>query len=75
VPRKKASTATKENEGARLKNLRRQMSMTVRELGKEFQVGFSSISQWENGEHAIPGSVLKLMEIYEQRLADRRQPE
>jgi transcriptional regulator with XRE-family HTH domain len=48
------------------------MGMTVRELGKEFKVGFSSISQWENGEHTIPGSVLKLIEIYEERIAKKR---
>jgi DNA-binding transcriptional regulator YiaG len=58
--------------GVRLKKLRTLMGMTVRELGKEFNVGFSSISQWENGEHTIPGSALKLIEIYEQRLPRKK---
>ena len=64
-------TAAKNNEGARLKKLRTDMGMTVRDLAKEFRVGFSSISQWENGEHTIPGSVLKLIEISEQKLAQQ----
>ena len=72
VPRRKVLTATKNHEGTRLKRLRTQMGMTVRDLGKEFKVGFSSISQWENGEHTIPGSVLKLIEIYEQRLPKKK---
>lgn len=52
----------------RLKKLRQEMDMTVRELAKEFNVVHGSISQWENGDHAIPGSVIKLMEIYEDRM-------
>jgi transcriptional regulator with XRE-family HTH domain len=72
VPRRSTSNTTKEKEGARLRSLRAEMGMTVRELAKEFNVGFSSISQWENGEHTIPGSVLKLIEIYEQRLLKRK---
>jgi len=46
--------------------------MTVRELGKEFNFGFSSISQWENGKHTLPGSVLKLIEIYEEKIAKKK---
>ena len=72
MPKRKALAGNKDQEAARLKALRAQMGMTVRELGKEFNVGFSSISQWENGEHSIPGSVLKLIEIYEQKLTKRR---
>jgi transcriptional regulator with XRE-family HTH domain len=72
VPKRKALPEKKRQEGTRLKSLRTQMGMTVRELGKEFNVGFSSISQWENGEHTIPGSVLRLIEIYEQRLPRKK---
>jgi transcriptional regulator with XRE-family HTH domain len=72
VPRRSTSNTAKEKEGARLRSLRAEMGMTVRELAKEFNVGFSSISQWENGEHTIPGSVLKLIEIYEQRLLKKK---
>jgi transcriptional regulator with XRE-family HTH domain len=45
-----------------------EMGMTVRELAKEFNVSFGSISLWENEERSIPGAVLKLIEIYEERL-------
>lgn len=72
MPKRKALPEKKGQEATRLKSLRTQMGMTVRELGKEFNVGFSSISQWENGEHTIPGSVLKLIEIYEQRLPRKK---
>ena len=44
------------------------MDMSVREFAKEFRVAFGSVSQWENGIHSIPGSVMKLVEIYEDRL-------
>ncbi len=50
-----------------MKKLREEMGMTVRDLAKEFKVAHSSISQWENGEHSIPGSVLRLIEIYEEK--------
>ena len=65
-------SATKDSEGARLKELRTRLGMTVRELGQEFNVGYSSISQWETGEHTIPGSVLKLIEIYEQKISKKK---
>ena len=51
------------------------MGMTVRELGKEFMVGYSSISQWENGDHSVPGSVLRLIEIYEEKLSKKKRIE
>lgn len=68
MPRRTVLNSTKKTEGARLKALRLKMGMTVRELAKEFYVGASSISQWENGEHSVPGSVLKLIEIYEDKI-------
>lgn len=49
------------------------MGMTVRELAKEFKVAFSSISQWENGDHTVPGPVLKLIEMYEEKLPKKKQ--
>ena len=65
------SESARKKEGARLRSLRQKMNMTVRELAQEFNVAFSSISQWENGEHSIPGPVLKLIEIYEKKLKDK----
>ena len=66
------SESARKKEGVRLKSLRQKMNMTVRELAQEFNVAFSSISQWENGEHSIPGPVLKLMDIYEERLSKKK---
>lgn len=42
--------------------------MSQREFAREFMVSQASITLWENGERTIPGSVLKLMEIYEKKL-------
>lgn len=72
MPRTESSGTIRKKEGDRLKKLRQEMNMTVRELAEEFKVARSSISQWESGEHAIPGSVLKLIEIYEKNLAGKR---
>lgn len=72
MPRTINSSASRIKEGARLKALRKEMGMTIRDLAKEFKVAFSSISQWENGDHAVPGSVLKLIEIYEERLTKKK---
>ena len=68
MPRRKVVSKARDHGGARLKRLRSQMGMTMREFGKEFNVGFSSISHWENGAHTIPGSVIRLIEIYEQAM-------
>jgi len=68
MPRRKVVSKARDHGGARLKRLRSQMGMTMREFGKEFNVGFSSISHWENGAHTIPGSVIRLIEIYEQAI-------
>ncbi len=72
VPRVEDSESARKKEGTRLKHLRQQMDMTVRELAQEFNVAHSSISQWENGEHSIPGPVLKLMDIYERNLGSKK---
>ncbi len=49
--------------------------MSVRKLAEEFKVASGSISQWENGTHSIPGSVLKLIEIYERHLEKKKSEE
>ena len=68
MPRTESSEAVRKKEGNRLKSLRQAMDMTVRELAQEFNVAHSSITQWENGDHSIPGPVLKLIEIYEKTI-------
>ncbi len=72
MPRTESSESVRKKEGSRLRRLRDEMNMTTRELAQEFNVNHSSISQWENGEHAIPGPVLKLIEIYERNLGKQK---
>ena len=74
MPRINTSKTSKQREGERLKELRQAMDMTVRDLAKEFKVSFSAISQWETGNRTIPGPVLKLIEIYEEKLRKGKSP-
>ena len=62
---------TRDDEGARLKRLREALSMSQRDLAKEFQVTAAAIAQWEGGQRTVPGSVLRLMELYEEELPGR----
>jgi len=41
-------------------------------MGQEFKVSHVSIGHWERGLRTIPGSVLKLMDIYEERGAEKK---
>nr|BFD62279.1 hypothetical protein BdHM001_09600 [Bdellovibrio sp. HM001] len=52
----------------RLVRLREQLGLSQRELAKEFQVSSGAIACWETGARAIPGPILKLMELYEDSL-------
>lgn len=68
MPRKSPSANSKEKESKRLRDLRITLGMSTRELAQEFMVSQTAITLWENGGRTIPGSVLKLMEIYEKKL-------
>lgn len=68
VPRSNSSQTSKQKEAARLKMLREALGLSMRDLAKEFKVNHASISQWEKGNNTIPGSVIRLIEIYEQNL-------
>jgi transcriptional regulator with XRE-family HTH domain len=39
--------------------------MTQRELAAQFNVSASALAQWEGGAHAVPGSVMRLVDAYE----------
>lgn len=52
----------------RLKNLRKILKLSQREMAKEFQVTGAAVAQWETGRRAVPGPVAKLIEIYEESL-------
>lgn len=72
MPRKSPSKTSKAKEAARLSALRVSLGMTTRELAKEFQVAHVSISHWERGIRTIPGLVLRLIEIYEDKLPEKK---
>ena len=55
-------------EALRFLKLRTQLGLTQRELAKEFKSAPGAIAQWETGVSTIPGSVLRLLEIYESGL-------
>jgi transcriptional regulator with XRE-family HTH domain len=67
MPRKSPSNSSKEKESKRLRDLREVLGMTTRELAEEFMVSQTAITLWENGDRTIPGSVLKLLDIYEKK--------
>lgn len=73
MPRQSPSQSSKAKETARLRALRKELGMTQRELAKEFKVTHVSIGHWERGLRTIPGSVLRLIEIYEEKLKLRQQ--
>ncbi len=52
--------------------LRKAMGMTQKELAKEFRVTHVSIGLWERGLRTIPGPVLKLMAIFEEKLTAKK---
>ncbi len=72
MPRTVSSKSDRSDESRRLKKLRENLGYTVRELATEFKINAGSITHWEKGTHTIPGSVLKLMEIYEQKLKSKK---
>ena len=77
MPRQSSSQTTKAKEAARLRALRKRLGLTLREMAKEFQVSHVAIGHWERGLRTIPGSVLRLLEIYEEEkfLSKRKQTE
>jgi transcriptional regulator with XRE-family HTH domain len=67
VPRISKTKTSRHEEASRLVTLRSALGMTQRELAKEFMVSPGSIALWEGGQRTIPGSVLKLMDIYDKK--------
>jgi predicted unusual protein kinase regulating ubiquinone biosynthesis (AarF/ABC1/UbiB family)/DNA-binding XRE family transcriptional regulator len=64
-------TVTKSNrveEASRLRHLRNLLGLSQRQMAKEFGVAHGAICFWEKGERTIPGSVLKLIALYEDNL-------
>lgn len=55
-------------DAARLVRLRETLSFTQRELAEELQVAKSAVAMWEREERALPGPVLRLLDLYEAEL-------
>lgn len=72
MPRQSSSQSSKAKEAARLRALRKHLGLTLREMAKEFKVSHVAIGHWERGLRTIPGSVLRLMEIYEERRGEKK---
>jgi DNA-binding transcriptional regulator YiaG len=70
VPRSKVSKVSKQKEVERLIRLREVLGLTQRELAVEFMVTHGAVGLWERGDRKIPGPVLKLMGIYEERIKE-----
>ncbi len=49
----------------RLILLRKKLGLSQREMAKEFKVSNGAIALWEQGGRPVPGSVLKLLDLYE----------
>lgn len=50
---------------ARLIRLRKELGFSQRDFAREFQVSCAAVALWEKGARAIPGPVMKLIEMYE----------
>jgi DNA-binding transcriptional regulator YiaG len=72
MPRQSKSEASKHKEAARLTSLRKALGMTQVDLAKEFKVTRQAFSMWERGERTIPGPVLRLIEMYEEKLSSKK---
>jgi DNA-binding transcriptional regulator YiaG len=70
LPRTNSSKSGKQKEVDRLVQLREALGFTQRDLAVEFMVTHGAVGLWERGERTIPGPVLKLIGIYEERIKE-----
>lgn len=66
------SPSSKQKDSVRLKKLRESMNLSVRKFAEEFKVTHGAISKWESGKLKIPGPILRLIELYEQKFPKRK---
>jgi transcriptional regulator with XRE-family HTH domain len=71
TPRSGIPKSTRQKEAARLTALREALKLTQREMADEFRVTHGAIGLWERGERTIPGPVLKLIDLYEEKLRSK----
>ncbi len=72
MPRQSTSSSAKKKEAERLIKVREDLGLTQIDLAEEFKVTRQALGMWERGERTIPGPVLKLIEIYEAKIAKRK---
>lgn len=72
MPRQTTSISARKKEAERLSKVREALGVSRAELAKEFKVTPQALGMWERGERTIPGPVLKLMDIYEQKVAGKK---
>ncbi len=65
---KKGTTASRRKDAIRLQKIREALKMSQREFAQELMVTHGAIGLWEREERSIPGPVLKLMLLYEEKL-------
>jgi DNA-binding transcriptional regulator YiaG len=67
TPRNKPARRGTKNDIKRLKRLREILAMSQRDLASEWYCSVGAVTHWETGIRPIPGPVLKLLEIYEDK--------
>ncbi len=66
------SSSLKKQDAERLIALRKAFGWTQRELAIEFNVSHGAVAMWESSERSVPGAVVKLIEIYEKKIKNKR---
>lgn len=64
----KKSDQKRSKDAQRIFKLRKALNLSQRGLAEEFYVSPGAVAHWESGEREIPGPVIKLIEIFEERL-------
>jgi DNA-binding transcriptional regulator YiaG len=75
MPRQSPTKLSKAKEAARLRSLRKTLGLNQREMALEFGVSHAAIGWWEREERTIPGPALKLLAIFEEKLATKKKEE
>lgn len=65
---------SRDEEARLLRALRDELGLSQREMAVEFGVTSAAIAQWESGARTIPGSVLRLMDLYAAELGQPDAP-
>lgn len=55
----------------RIRDLRKKLALSQRELATLFGVSAGAVAHWELGKRQISGPVLKLLELYEQNRIEK----